>query len=75
MAEWHNRDGGPGGMIYWHVEKKSAVYSQLKSCSSSEAAAMIEGLLRHLTSASISLPARYSCTRNLDAPICVKGPL
>lgn len=35
-------------MIYWHVEKKSlCVYSQLKSCSSSEVAAMIEGLVRH----------------------------
>jgi TnpA family transposase len=35
-------------MIYWHVEKKSAcIYSQLKTCSSSEVAAMLEGLLRH----------------------------
>ena len=37
-------------MIYWHVEKKSAcIYSQLKRCSSSEVAAMIEGVLRHCT--------------------------
>ena len=37
-------------MIYWHVEKKSAcIYSQLKTCSSSEVAAMIEGVLRHCT--------------------------
>ena len=37
-------------MIYWHVEKKSVcIYSQLKTCSSSEVAAMIEGLLRHCT--------------------------
>jgi len=37
-------------MVYWHVEKKSTcIYSQLKSCSSSEVAAMIEGLLRHCT--------------------------
>ena len=37
-------------MIYWHVEKKSTcIYSQLKSCSSSEVAAMIEGVLRHDT--------------------------
>lgn len=37
-------------MIYWHVEKHSTcIYSQLKSCSSSEVAAMIEGLLRHCT--------------------------
>lgn len=37
-------------MIYWHVEKNSTcIYSQLKSCSSSEVAAMMEGLLRHCT--------------------------
>jgi hypothetical protein len=50
MTEWHARYGGPGVMIYWHVERKSVcIYSQLKSCSSSEVAAMIEGLLRHCT--------------------------
>ncbi|WP_139158914.1 Tn3 family transposase, partial [Vibrio sonorensis] len=37
-------------MIYWHVEKKSTcIYSQLKRCSSSEVASMIEGVLRHCT--------------------------
>jgi TnpA family transposase len=41
-------------MIYWYVERKSVcIYSQLKSCSASEVAAMIEGVLRHLTSAEI----------------------
>ncbi len=50
MTEWHARYGGRGVMIYWHVEKKSVcIYSQLKSCSSSEAAAMLHGLLRHNT--------------------------
>lgn len=50
MTEWHIRYGGRGVMIYWHVEKKSTcIYSQLKTCSSSEVAAMIEGLLRHDT--------------------------
>jgi TnpA family transposase len=54
LTEWHIRYRGPGFMIYWHVEKKSiCIYSQLKSCSSSEVAAMIEGLLRHCTSAEI----------------------
>jgi TnpA family transposase len=54
MTEWHVRYRGPGVMIYWHVERKSAcIYSQLKTCSASEVAAMIEGLLRHLTSAEI----------------------
>lgn len=50
MTEWHIRYGGRGVMIYWHVERKSTcIYSQLKTCSSSEVAAMIEGLLRHQT--------------------------
>lgn len=47
-TEWHARYRGPGIMIYWHVEKKSAcIYSQIKSCSSSEVAAMIHGILSH----------------------------
>ena len=38
MTEWHNRYGGPGVMIYWHVERRSmCIYSQLKNCSSSDA--------------------------------------
>jgi TnpA family transposase len=50
MTEWHVRYGGPGVMIYWHVERHSTcIYSQLKTCSSSEVAAMIEGVLRHCT--------------------------
>ena len=50
MTEWHIRYRGRGVMIYWHVEKKSScIYSQLKSCSSSEVAAMIEGVLKHCT--------------------------
>jgi TnpA family transposase len=50
MTEWHIRYGGRGVMIYWHVEKRAAcIYSQLKRCSSSEVAAMIEGVLRHCT--------------------------
>jgi TnpA family transposase len=54
LTEWHVRYGGRGIMIYWHVEKKSVcIYSQLKSCSSSEVAAMIEGVLRHCTDMTI----------------------
>lgn len=50
MTEWHIRYRGRGVMIYWHVEKNlTCIYSQLKSCSSSEVAAMMEGLLRHCT--------------------------
>ena len=54
MTEWHVRYGGRGVMIYWHVERKSAcIYSQLKRCSSSEVAAMIEGVMRHCTEMSV----------------------
>jgi TnpA family transposase len=54
LTEWHIRYRGPGIMIYRHIERKSTcIYSQLKSCSSSEVAAMVEGLLRHCTDAEI----------------------
>jgi len=50
MTEWHARYGGRGIMIYWHVEKNSTcIYSQLRRCSSSEVAAMMEDVLRHCT--------------------------
>ena len=50
MTEWHVRYGGRGVMIYWHVERGSVcVHSRLRRCSSSEVAAMIEGVLRHDT--------------------------
>jgi TnpA family transposase len=50
LTEWHIRYRGPGVTVYWHVEKHSCcIYSQLKSCSSSEAASMLEGLLRQQT--------------------------
>ncbi len=54
MTEWHLRYGGKGVMIYWHVEKHATcIYSQLKTCSSSEVAAMIKGVLRHCTEMTI----------------------
>jgi len=54
LTEWHARYRGPGIMIYWHLDKKACcIYSQLKSCSSSEVAAMIEGVLRHCTEMSV----------------------
>ncbi len=50
LTEWHLRYGGRGVMVYWHVEKNAiCIYSQFKRVSSSEAAAMIEGVLRHCT--------------------------
>jgi len=59
MTEWHVRYGGRGVMIYWHVEHKSTcIYSQLKTCSSSEVAAMIEGVLRHCTEIIVNKQSR-----------------
>ena len=55
LTEWHIRYGGRGVMIYWHVERKATcIYSQLKNCSSSEVAAMIEGVLRHCTEMTVT---------------------
>lgn len=54
ISEYHNRYGGRGVMIYWHVEKKATcIYSQLKSVSSSEVASMINGVLKHCTEMSV----------------------
>ena len=50
LTEWHLRYGGRGVMVYWHVEKNSTcIYSQFNRVSSSEAASMIQGVLRHCT--------------------------
>jgi hypothetical protein len=50
LTEWHVRYRGPGIMVYWHIDKKAAcIHSQVKRCSSSEVAAMIEGVLHHCT--------------------------
>ncbi|WP_048960522.1 Tn3 family transposase [Enterobacter bugandensis] len=55
MTEWHARYGGRGVMIYWHVDTHSTcIYSQLRRCSSSEVAAMMEGVLRHCTDMEIN---------------------
>jgi TnpA family transposase len=41
-------------MVYWHVDKKAlCVYSQIKSCSSSEVISMIEGVIHHATNAEV----------------------
>jgi hypothetical protein len=51
-------------MIYWHVERKSVcVYSQLKTCSSSEVAAMMEGLIRHAADIDSAIEANYTDTQ------------
>jgi len=50
MTEWRTRYKGYGVKVYWHVETNAvSIYSQLKNYSASEAAAMIEGLIRHDT--------------------------
>lgn len=50
MTEWHSRYHGPGIMIYWHVNKQSiCIHSQLKTCSSSEVAAMLQGIINQDT--------------------------
>jgi TnpA family transposase len=50
LNQWHQRYKSSGVMIYWHVDKKSlCIYSQLKSCSSSEVGSMIKGFLDHDT--------------------------
>jgi TnpA family transposase len=50
INEWHHRYKGKGVMIYWHVDKKAlCIYSQLKSCSSSEVGSMIKGIIDHDT--------------------------
>ena len=50
MSRWHPRYRSKGVMVYWHVERDSiCIYSQLKSCASSEVSSMIEGVLRHCT--------------------------
>ena len=50
MTEWRSRSKGYGVMVYWHVETNAVcIYSQLKSFSNSEVAAMSEGLIRHDT--------------------------
>ena len=50
MSQWHARYKGTGVMVYWHVDTKSlCVYSQMKTCLSSEVASMLQGVLHHGT--------------------------
>jgi TnpA family transposase len=70
MTEWHNRYRGNGVMIYWHVERKSVcVYSQLTTCSASEPAAMMEGLIRHSVDLDASeITKNYTDTHGASLP-------
>lgn len=48
LTEWRSRYKGYGVLVYWHLQTNAVcIYSQLRSFSSSEVAAMIEGLIRH----------------------------
>jgi len=50
FARRHPRYREHGIMIYWHVDTQSlCIYSQVKTCLSSEVSSMMEGILRHDT--------------------------
>jgi TnpA family transposase len=50
LSQWHPRYKEHGVMIYWHVDMGSTcIYSQLKTCTSSEVGSMINGILNHCT--------------------------
>jgi len=64
MTEWRARYGGPVVGIYWHVERRATcIYSQLKTCSSLEVAAMIQGVLRHCTEMEVDRPTSTAMAR------------
>lgn len=55
LNEFHHRYKNKGVMIYWHVDKKAlCIYSQLKTCSSSEVGAMMKGVIDHDTKMNMS---------------------
>ncbi len=50
ITEWSPRHHNNGVMIYWHVnDQYICVYSQLKTCTSSEVASMLQGILNQET--------------------------
>lgn len=73
MTEWHPRSDGPEATICWHVEKKGVcAHSQLKSSFASEAAAMIEGLMRH--DASPEIRRNYTDTHGASVAAFASDP-
>jgi TnpA family transposase len=53
-TKYHARHRKAGVTIYWPTDKRAVcVSSQLKRCSSTEVAAMIQGVLRHGTEMAI----------------------
>ena len=50
LTEWSPRHHNSGVMIYWHVsDQYICVYSQLKTCTSSEVASMLQGIMSQET--------------------------
>ena len=50
LTEWSPRHHNNGVMIYWHVsDQYICVYSQLKTCTSSEVAPMLQGIISQET--------------------------
>jgi TnpA family transposase len=50
LSEWSPRHYKSGVMIYWHVnDQYICVYSQLKTCTSSEVASMLQGIINQET--------------------------
>jgi TnpA family transposase len=50
LTEWSPRHHDDGVMIYWHVnDQYICVYSQLKTCTSSEVASMLQGIINQET--------------------------
>ncbi|MBA2651409.1 MAG: Tn3 family transposase [Tatlockia sp.] len=46
LTEWSPRHHSSGVMIYWHVsDQYICVYSQMKTCTSSEVASMLQGIM------------------------------
>ena len=54
LSEWSPRHHNSGVMIYWHVsDQYICVYSQLKTCTSSEVASMLQGIMSQETDMNI----------------------
>lgn len=54
LTEWSPRHHNSGVMIYWHVsDQYICVYSQMKTCTSSEVASMLQGIMDQETAMEI----------------------
>lgn len=55
LTEWSPRHHNSGVMIYWHVsDQYICIYSQLKTCTSSEVASMLQGIISQETEMEIA---------------------